>query len=189
VNLLVMFLRDHPEAVGRLADGERVSLEEVIATVRDFEFPVRLDDDVQRGIGQPWDTMLADAYLAVVPAQRWRERLEQAAPSDGPQYRPIEWVTFVPGPGGERGLALPQDSDSRAVRIALFVRLGEGVARVALGYRDFPGGPANVSVESPQGCTLPDYGDCHGGECGGACDLQRVHDDDDGLVCHCPSGW
>lgn len=189
MNILVPFMQEHPDAVDELTDSERISFERVIDAVRRFDFPVALDREIgsQLTSWEPFGRFLAEAYLPVVESDRWRSRLESAAPPDQKEHGAdrTEWVTFTPGRDSARGLALPDDHNPANQRLSLFASERDALERVSVDYADSPF-PTGLSFSLPRACSLPAWGECRGEECRGDCVLTRVHDDNDGLVCRCP---
>jgi hypothetical protein len=190
MNVLVPFLRNHPEAVDVLVGPrmERVPPGRLTDVLVGFPFPYRLEVDFEALKTGPLGGLLADAFLRVVPAERWHSQLE-------PVDRNLtshagEWATFVGGATSDYGLALPHD-DGDTRRVSLFVPIGESVERVSLEYDAVGGRLTGLSVSAATvsgGCSLPDWGACRGKECGGDCRIARVHRDPNGLVCRCPHG-
>jgi hypothetical protein len=194
MNVFVWFLRDHPDAIDQLVEGERVSetgisIERLADVVEGFRFPLRFDREIISSLGEePIGDLIGDAYLRVVSADRWRSRVEAAAPP--PEINrtgrgEIEWVTFAGSGNGSYGVSLPSDDDAGTLRLSLFVPVDDSIRRVSIEYGEMEG-PVGVSASVHRGCSLPDWGECRGGECGGDCELRRVHDDPDGLLCLCP---
>lgn len=191
MNVLVSFLRGHPEAVDRLTDGEQASLEQVVDAKDGFEFPYLLDRDTVDFLtrGRPNGHLLQEAYLPVMERVRWQAQLESAEPADLPESIPFamrEHATFAPGQWSTRGVTLPDDDDPANLRLSLFARGPSSLQRVSIEYARGPGPPTGVSISLARDCSLPDWGECHREECSGDCSLKRVHNDDDGLVCRCP---
>jgi hypothetical protein len=192
MNVLVPFLREHSDAVDRLAHGERAGLERLIDVIADFEFPFVFDQEISAALarGQPSGGLLAEAYLGVVSTSDWESQVQDAAPAEPPEDNPFrmsEWVTIVRGRESAKSISLPDDDDPRSPRISLFARQSRAPQRVSVEYADgvdFP--PSGVAVSPSLGCSLPDWGYCDREECDGACVLTRVVSDPDGLVCYCP---
>lgn len=190
MNVLAAFLRDHPSALRELADGERVSLGRLTAVIQEYDFPFVLDHEVNAALirGQPLGHVLPDAYLGVVEVEHWNSRLEAA---DAPQERerkPLgvnEWVTLASTGDSARGLSLPDDDDRANHRISMLAGSG-ALQRVSIEYPGEPGLPGGLSVSLVHGCSLPDWGECRGDDCSGDCRLERVYNDENGLVCRCP---
>lgn len=194
MNVLVLFGRDHPDAVDQLLEGDRlsetaVSIESVAAVVERFEFPVQFDRETVASLrSAPFGELLRDAYLRVVPAERWLSQVEQAAPPDETRRarrEAIEWVTFVRGRDTSDGVTLPDDGDQSTLRLSFFALVGGSLQRVSVEYADTDR-PTSISTSVPHGCSLPDWGECSGEECGGDCVRELVHVDAYGLRCHCP---
>jgi hypothetical protein len=186
MNILVMFLRDHPEAVRELVDQgtDTVPLEAVVDLIsRRGDFPVALDGELLAQLdAEPLAEAFINGYLPVVHGEHWRGQVADAQPPD--HQGGAEWVTFVASPGDDRGISLPEESDA-TVRASVFTRVQDSVRRVSVEYADVRV-PTSVALSLGAGCSLPDWGVCSGAECHGDCELRRRHDDDDGLACRCP---
>jgi|GEM_PF-7090828 len=194
MNLLVLFVRDHPEAVDQLVEGERitetaVSVESVAAVVERFRFPVHFDRQIVTSFAEgPFGELFRNAYLRVVPAERWQSQVGEAVSPRAMSKTPprgLEWVTFAGGTRTNDGVTLPDDGDRSTLRLSLFAPADGSVRRVSIEYGGMER-PTGASASVVRGCSLPDWGECAGEECGGDCTLELVHGDAYGLRCHCP---
>jgi hypothetical protein len=195
VNILVPFLRDHRQFVDRLIDtDEQVSsFDRVIDATEDVDLPFVLNRDIAADLtrGQPNGHVLRRAYLPIIAHERWLAQVQSADPPSPPDENPRaihEHATFVRGDASTQGVSLPDDDDFAFQRVSLFARGGDtdALQRVNIEYAHGPGMPTGVSISLAHGCSLPDWGRCREKDCSGDCRLARVHNDDDGLVCHCP---
>jgi hypothetical protein len=190
MNALALFLRDHRDAVDRVEGRQRVGFWDINELVDGFVFPFDVDAETLDALSaeEPHGDLLRDAYLPVIENESWRSRLESAMPPARRPARPgdvNEWVTFAEARQRAHGVSLPDDDDRRALRLSMFART-DFTRRVSIEYASGPGRPTGVAVSAANGCSLPDWGECYGDDCGGDCQLRRVHDDDDGMECHCP---
>jgi hypothetical protein len=189
MNLLVRLMRDHPEMVDALSATEAVRFDRLIGALSVFEdFPLALDEMVARETlaHEPVGPLLEGSYLPVVEGETWRARTQPGTATE--PVRANEWVTFAGGQMSPRGVVLPDDN-SREWRVSLFARVDDAVRRASIDYGIVEtSGAASVgaSVSESRECSLPDRGKCNTGECSGDCELKRVYDDRDGLVCWCP---
>jgi len=74
---------------------------------------------------------LAEAYLPVIEAERWRASFEGAKESE--EQRHLEWVAFAPGREQSRGITLPDSRDPKA-QVSLFSRIGGAVCQLSINY-------------------------------------------------------
>jgi hypothetical protein len=187
VNVLLFFLRDHPDATRELVrtGDETVPLGGIVDLISRWgDFPLVLDFDVLERLGaEPLGEALLSGYLPVVDSEKWGRQVAAAEPDydDGG----AEWVTFVKHPADPRGVSLPGEAGG-PMRVSVFTRVGDSVRRVSIDY-ERPGPPTSLSISLAAGCSLPDWGECSSSECSGDCELRRRRDDNDGLVCRCPS--
>jgi hypothetical protein len=190
MNVLALFLRDHAEAVDRLEGRERIGFRDLNEFVDGFVFPFDIDGETVDALStqEPPAHLLREAYLPVIEKEYWRSRVLSARPplaQMGDTRQVNEWVTFAAADESRYGLSLPDDGDRTTLRISMFAR-DDRTRRVSIEYADGPGSPTGVAVSRPNGCSLPDWGECYGEDCGGDCQLCRIHHDDDGMECHCP---
>jgi hypothetical protein len=190
MNVLVSFLNGHRDAVDELAQGDRVSIEQLIDVTAGYQFPFEFNRDVVFTLTQehPLGYLLPDAYLPVIAPEFWRGQVASAADSS-PENPGIidEWVTYVAGNDSPTGISLPDDNDRARFRVSLFVRKDESVQRLGVDYADRA--VVGLSTGRNDGCSLPDWGECNHHECQGDCELKRIEVDGEGLVCRCPHSW
>lgn len=169
MNTLVEALRLDPASVDYLASEERrITLEEI------YELPlppplVRLlpsRDLLEQADDQAME-LLGPAFMAPIAASRWNDAVESARP-DATHTAADEWVTFVPGAEGNRGIVLPEDA-GRTRAFGLFREIGGRVRRLSVvaRRRGF-----DVTLSVGDHCELPVDRECSGGSCG---TCYRVH--------------
>ena len=192
MNVLALFLRDHRDAVERVDGRQRIGFRDIDELTGGFVFPFDINDEALDALStrEPDGYLMRDAYLPVIEQEYWRSRLESAMPPLRAPRRAgevTEWVTFAAAPRSPHGISLPNDDDGMTLRLSMFART-DFTRRVSIEYANGPGTPTGVAVSAADGCSLPDWGECYGDDCGGDCDLRRVRNDDDGMACHCPHG-